>query len=419
MHVVVVGSGVIGAATALRLSREGHTAEVLEAGSAAAQGASFANAGLVSPGHCFSWGEPGVPAMVARSLLGISDDLRMFPPRSASMLRWGILFARECSRDAWFRNSQAALSLSAYSRDVLRTQSDVALEDFGGRHEGILYLYGAGEQPAPHESVLLGRANEPHETLLGDRIFAAEPTLRGTRLRFERATFCPDDSTGDAARFTRAALLKAVASGANVRFGQKVSGFQRSGNTVTGVVTSSGIVHADAVVVATGLSSAALLRTAGASVPLHPVTGYSASYRVRSADLPRVGAVSIKHKIAWASFGKDQIRFTGFADVGIPGPERVKARFRDLEAFAADVYPMLRGLEPERWVGQRPMTPDNLPYLGAGPLANLWVSCGHGAMGWTMACGSAQLVTDLIQSRPPAIDLAPFRPDRFGLLGRR
>lgn len=80
MHVVVVGSGVIGAALALRLSREGRSVEVLEAGSAAAQGASFANAGLVSPGHCFSWGEPGVPSLVARSLLGFSDELRCSPP---------------------------------------------------------------------------------------------------------------------------------------------------------------------------------------------------------------------------------------------------------------------------------------------------------------------------------------------------
>ena len=291
--------------------------------------------------------------------------------------------------------------------------------DFGGRLGGILYLYGAGEQSGPHEEALLRQANEPYETFLGDRIFEAEPTLRGSNLRFERATFCPDDSTGDAARFTKSALQRAIELGAKVRFAQKVSEFKRSGNTVTGVVTGSGTVGADAVVIATGLGSRALLQTAGASLPLHPVTGYSATYRVRSAELPRAGAVSIRHKIAWASFGENQIRFTGFADVGIPGPERVRARFRDLEAFAADIYPMLRGLEPERWVGQRPMTPDNLPYIGAGPLANLWVSCGHGAMGWTMACGSAQLIADVIQGRPPAIDLAPFRPDRLGLLGRR
>ena len=419
MHVVVVGAGVIGATTALWLSREGHTVDVLDANNAAAEGASFANAGLISPGHCFSWGEPGTPWLVARSVVGLSNELKVFPPRSASMLRWGMLFARECNWEAWKRNSSNALSLSAYARDALRAQVDVCLQDFGGRHGGILYLYGAGEGPGPHDADLLTRAGEPFQGLNAAQIFDTEPTLRGAQLTFDHATFCPNDSTGDAARFTRAALRRAVERGARVQLGQTVRGLLRDGDKVTGVDTGTGRIAADAVVLASGLGSRQLLRAVGASLPLHPVSGYSATYRVRTAELPRVGAVSIRHKIAWASFGEDMLRFTGFADVGYPSAERAKARFQELEAFAASVYPMLGDVEPQRWVGQRPMTPDNLPYIGAGPLSNLWLSCGHGAMGWTMACGSAQIITDLIQGRRPALDMAPYRWDRFGTFGRR
>lgn len=419
MHVVVVGAGVIGATTALWLSREGHTVDVLDANNAAAEGASFANAGLISPGHCFSWGEPGIPSLVARSMVGLSNEMKVFPPRSASMLRWGMLFARECNWESWKRNSANALALSAYSRDALHAQVDVRLEDFGGRHGGILYLYGAGDEPGPHDAALLTHAGEPFQHLNAAQILDAEPTLRGAPLTFDHATFSPNDATGDAARFTRAALRRAIELGASVKFGQTVRSLLRDSDKITGVETGAGRIDADAVVLAGGLGSRPLLRTVGASLPLHPVSGYSATYRVRAADLPRMGAVSIRHKIAWASFGEDMLRFTGFADVGYPSSERAKARFQELEAFAASVYPMLGGIEPQRWVGQRPMTPDNLPYIGAGPLSNLWLSCGHGAMGWTMACGSAQIITDLVQGRLPALNMVPYRWDRFGTFCQR
>lgn len=419
MHVVIVGAGVIGATTALWLSREGHTVDVLEANNAAAEGASFANAGLISPGHCFSWGEPGIPMAVARSILGLSSDLKVFSPRSVSMLRWGMLFARECNWESWKRNSANALSLSAYSRDALRQQVDVRLEDFGGRHEGILYLYGAGDGPGLHDAELLMHVGEPFRRMDAAQILNTETSLRGAPLAFDHATFCPTDSTGDAARFTQAALRRSVELGAHVRFGQAVRRLLREGDRIIGVETDAGRLDADAVVLAGGLGSRPLLQTVGASLPLHPVSGYSATYRIRSADLPRVGAVSIRHKIAWASFGDDMLRFTGFADVGYPSSGHATQRFQELEIFAASVYPMLKNAEPQRWVGQRPMTPDNLPYIGAGPLSNLWLSCGHGAMGWTMACGSAQIITDLIQGRQPALDMAPYRWDRFGTFSRR
>ena len=204
-----------------------------------------------------------------------------------------------------------------------------------------------------------------------------------------------------------------------MKFGQTVRRLLTDGDRVTGVEVGNCQILADAVVLASGMGSRPLLKTIGVGVPLHPVSGYSATYRVDSRELPTVGAVSIRHKIAWASFGDGLIRFTGFADVGYPTAERVETRFHDLETFAADVYPMLQGVTPKRWVGQRPMTPDNLPYLGPGPLRNLWLSFGHGAMGWTMTCGSAQIITDLLGGRRPVIDLKPYRWDRFGLLGRR
>jgi D-amino-acid dehydrogenase len=170
-------------------------------------------------------------------------------------------------------------------------------------------------------------------------------------------------------------------------------------------------------VLASGVQSARLAKSLGYRLPIYPVTGYSITYEHPHdfGSQPRVGAVSVPHKIAWASFG-NRVRFTGYADIGIPRSEaRMNARFEALERFAQSIYPSARGITPQqRWAGQRPMTPDGLPIIGSSRHGNLYFNCGHGAMGWTMACGSAQLLRDAITGQQSSIDSRAYGWSRFG-----
>jgi D-amino-acid dehydrogenase len=86
---------------------------------------------------------------------------------------------------------------------------------------------------------------------------------------------------------------------------------------------------------------------------------------------------------------------------------------RDLFPSAGD----LAGAEP--WAGLRPMTPDNPPVIGTTPYRNLFLNTGHGTLGWTMACGSGQLLADLVSGRTPEIDLSGLTLARFASHGRR
>ena len=71
------------------------------------------------------------------------------------------------------------------------------------------------------------------------------------------------------------------------------------------------------------------------------------------------------------------------------------------------LFPELKTVgEPEFWCGLRPATPSNLPYIGGTRYANLWLNTGHGTLGWTLACGSAQLLADLAAGRDPGLDAA-------------
>lgn len=380
-------------------------------------GASFANAGLISPGHCFSWAEPGVVRMALKSFLGLADGIGICRPWSAKMLRWSGLFAREGTRERWFENSRAALALATYSRNILFRSAEIPLDAFGGSLAGILYLYGDNSKPSEHDAQLLREAREPFDVLDAEQVLEREPLLRGASVRFRAAVYCQNDGTGDAARYANACVTKALELGAKLRCDENVLGFETTGDTVTAVHTSLGRYAADSVVVTAGLESSDLVARLGYDLPIYPVTGYSVTYKAMSQGRPRVGAVSIPHKIAWAAFD-DTVRFTGFADIGVPSKSRAESRFRALQAFAAQVYPETDGYLPAQWVGRRPMTPDNLPFLGISRHRNMWFNCGHGAMGWTMACGSAQIIADLVSHRSPAIDMGPYRWDRYRLFGR-
>lgn len=125
------------------------------------------------------------------------------------------------------------------------------------------------------------------------------------------------------------------------------------------------------------------------------------------------------HKVAWAPLDDSTLRLTGFADVGSPAADVVARRFEALEDFARHLHPQLIGRQGTRWVGQRPMTPDGLPFLGTSAVTNVHANCGHGAMGWTLSAASARTITRLVRGQPADIDLVPYALDRFGRFGRR
>ena len=60
----------------------------------------------------------------------------------------------------------------------------------------------------------------------------------------------------------------------------------------------------------------------------------------------------------------------------------------------------------DRWAGLRPATPSNVPLIGRTRLANLYLNTGHGTLGWTLACGSASALAELVCGRRPQVDFA-------------
>jgi D-amino-acid dehydrogenase len=406
MQVLVIGGGIIGVTTAYCLRQRGLEVTVLERNAGVAQEASFANAGVIAPSYVAPWAQPGMPKKILAQLFKRDAAVVFRPARERALWRWLRQWYRECDLDRFARNKARMQRLASYSR--------AQLHDVAARHaidyeqaRGYLQLFRTDEElerQAPARRVLqdLGVS---FRQLNGAECRQIEPALtEATALA--GGVYLPDDESGNCAYFAR--KLKDVCEGDGVkfRFGAQVTAMMTTGGRVESVMTADGPLQADAYVMAAGCDSAQLLAGTGIDVPLYPVKGYSATVQItRHEHAPLVSVMDETYKVAVTRLGK-RLRIAGTAEIGTRALHLRNASLRTLMKVAQDWFPAAASWSSAQyWVGARPMLPDGPPLLGATPLSNLYLNIGHGSTGWAMACGSGQVLADVITEHPPAIDL--------------
>lgn len=415
MRVLVLGAGVVGVATAHQLAERGHTVEVVDQRSGVAMDTSASTAGLIAPGHSYAWASPSAPAMLLRSLRGHDTSIRLKPRADVDLARWGLMFLRECTSARARRNTLAKLALAQFSQRAMTDLAEREGIDYRQTDGGILYLCRTAEE-LEHAAELsdLMRENGQQQLILdGDQVADVEPALKHSRARFAGAVHDSGDSTGDPERFTHALAELCKALGVSFRFGTTVKGIRAEGDSVSRVVTDTGDLRADAYVLAMGPGSAQIARTAGVRLPIYPAKGYTLTVPIVDSDrAPHVGGVDEGTLVAWSRFG-DELRMSATAEFAGYDRRHTARDFAGILAAGDELFPGAVDWSGARYrTGLRPMTPHGAPIIGAGLHDNLFFNTGHGHVGWTMACGSARLVTDLVEGRRPELDPAPYAPRR-------
>ena len=169
-------------------------------------------------------------------------------------------------------------------------------------------------------------------------------------------------------------------------------------------------LHADACVVALGSHSPSLLCPLGLQLPVYPVKGYSLTIDVYDGEgAPRTSLTDDEHKLVFSRLGS-RLRVAGTAELNGYDNTLNHVRCDALRARVESLFPGVGNLDAAaRWCGLRPATPSNVPFIGATRLRNLYLNTGHGTLGWTMACGSGRLISDLVSGETPDLDPAPYR----------
>ena len=186
-------------------------------------------------------------------------------------------------------------------------------------------------------------------------------------------------------------------AGVEFLFNTEIQRLNVQGNQVTSVATSQGEIEADKFVVAMGSYSKSLLEQVGIDIPLYPVKGYSLTLPVINHDFaPQSTIMDETYKVAVTRF-ENRIRVAGTAELAGFDPALPDKRLATLNHVVANLFPQGTDLtQAEYWTGFRPMTPDGTPIIGETKIENLFTNTGHGTLGWTMACGSADILTEVI-----------------------
>jgi D-amino-acid dehydrogenase len=422
MKVLVLGSGVIGVTSAFYLAQKGFEVTVIDRQPDVGLETSFANAGQISPGYSAPWAAPGVPMKALKWLFQRHAPLAIKPDMSLWQFQWTLKLLQNCTAMRYDMNKERMVRLAEYSRDCLaelRAETGISYE---GRTLGTLQVFRTQKQldAEAKDIAVLQRLGVPFEHLDPDACALVEPGLTKVKHQLLGGLRLTGDETGDCQLFTTNLAEKAKVLG--VKFMQNVSIVRllTANQKITGVEISTlegkQVLQADQYIVALGSYSRALMQNLGLHIPVYPVKGYSLTVPVvNSAAAPISTVMDETYKVAITRFD-NRIRVGGMAELAGFDLSLNPRRRETLEMVLNGLFPDAGDVkQAEFWTGLRPMTPDGTPIIGQATHSfdNVWLNTGHGTLGWTMACGSAQVLADLVAQHQPAIASEDFNLSRY------
>jgi len=396
-----MGAGIAGLTAAWQLQAEGHEVTVIDRAGAGA-GASGANGAQLSYAYVQPLADPAIWAQLPGLLFSKNSPLTLRPRWDLDQWRWGASFLAACRARVSRESTVQLLALAADSRRAFeRLLAEQALEcDFSATGKLVLYSDEGSFAHARRQLTLQQSLGVQQRAASAAECVEIEPALAGYRRSIAGAIYTPGECAADCYKVCLELLRLLRARGARTIFDVEVGGLVTRRGSVAAVRTAAGLVEADAFVVALGSASARLARSRGLYLPVYPLKGYSLTIPANDST-PRVNVTDAARKVVFARIGQ-RLRIAGMAelvgdDLSIPA-----TRTRSLAAAARDLFGDCGDLSQcEAWAGLRPATPTGLPIIGPHPKGppNLIFNTGHGALGFTLAFGSAQRVASLL--RPP------------------
>lgn len=410
MKITVFGAGIIGVTTAYYLHKQGHEVTVLERNESSGLECSFANGGQLSYSHAEPWATPASLKKVPKWLFSSDSPLVMHPSLDPHMWSWAISFFKHCKNEIKDASTKNTLRLALHSRDCFAEIIKETGIEFSYLQKGTLHIFRDNESLAANitQAEFQKKLGCPFQ-LLNSRAACEqiEPALKHSPLPIVGGIFFPIDATGDVYQFTHNLTKYLEARGVQFLYGRNVLHVLSEGDEISAVMTETGRLESDAFVVSMGAASPILLRKIGINAPIYPMKGYSISVEITDSEkAPTVGLTDQFNKIVYSRLG-NIMRVAGTAEfAGYNNnidPERINTLKRMVMQCFPDAGPL--GNTVKEWACLRPSTPEGTPILGNTHYKNLFLNTGHGTLGWTLSCGSADIVANIISGKPQKVDL--------------
>jgi len=413
LNVAIVGAGIVGCATALALTLDGHRVTLFDPDAPGA-GTSSGNAGAIVTGSVMPTATPGVLRALPSYMLDRSSPAVLRLRHAPRALPWLLRFIR-AGRRAEVERIAAALH-PIVSRSLNAHRSLVQACGAGGLigDEGWLKVYASQQQfeTTALDRRLMDRFGVNYRLLDRKEVTDLEPNLDPALC--EVGFHQPESGFVRAPRQLAQAYFDGAAQRGAVHLRQKIRGIARRADGGVTLNAEGEARDFDRVVVAAGAWSARLVRQFGDRVSLDTERGYHVGFGPATAGLMR-GPVVFPAMSLVLSPMQDGIRLvSGDELAGLDAPPDFR-RIRALIPAARRALPALQEVEPQtEWMGFRPSTPDSLPVIGPSPQADdVIYAFGHGHLGLTLSAITGQMVAAFAGGRPPPVDPQPYSVIRF------
>ena len=413
MKVTIIGGGVIGLCSAYYLQKEGYEITVIERGDITG-GCSFGNMGYMSPSHFVPLASPGIIAEELKHMLSSSSPFYIKPRLNWDLMQWGWHFWKSSNAATVKKNAPHLNNLLQLSRGLMNDMRNEIGDVFDMEEKGCLMMCKL-QKTLDHEFHLADDAEKfglKVDRLQKDDVQKLEPDVE---LNVAGAVLFKDDCHFNPGKMMIALKGYLESQGVQFQLNTTVTGFEKSNNTISAVITNKGKFDCEQLIVATGSWLPVVAKMMGIKLLLQPGKGYSHTYQHVEKNI-KYPAILVDGRCAITPWGH-QLRIGGTMELSGINNKVLINRMQGIYDSARDFYPGLKIDFPPAdkiWNGLRPVTPDGLPYIDrAAAYKNVIIAGGHAMLGISEGTGTGKLVCEMIQSKQTSISTGAFKLNRF------
>ncbi|WP_031427890.1 NAD(P)/FAD-dependent oxidoreductase [Flavimarina sp. Hel_I_48] len=410
--IIIIGAGISGLCSAYYLVKAGFEVSVIDKGDMTT-GASYINAGYLTPSHFTTLAEPGMITQGLKWMMNSASPFYIKPRWDTSFFKWTWNFKQSATSSKVERAIPIIKELNLKSRDLYLEIQESGDFDFHMERKGLLMVYKTPKNEE-HEIKLAERAQKEGlevKILNKQELHALEPVFADDVLGGIRYD-CDAHTTPHI--FMKNMKNWLQQQGVSFKLDEKVVDFKTENNKIKAAVTETNLYEGDEFVLASGAWTFQLAKQLRLNIPIQGGKGYSIN--VAQPTNITMPAILMEAKCAVTPM-QGFTRFAGTMEFS-GNNDIIRANRVEAIANAGTRYyknlEFLQEVKEGATSGLRPVSPDGLPYIGnSAKFANLNVAAGHAMMGWSLGPITGKLITQNIMGEEPELNLVPFKVNRF------
>lgn len=410
-HIIIIGGGIVGVSCAYFLHKAGHQVTIIDQ-SKMSDGASYVNAGYMSPSHLIPLAAPGVMKQGVKWMFNKKSPLYIKPRFNADFLKWSLAFNKSCNQNHVYRSIPVMREIAVMGRDLYHQIKKEEGFSFHIEKKGLLMLCQT-EKALHHEDELVQIASK--EGLKAKTITAQEvqKMIPETALDIVGASYFECDHHSTPGEFMEEIKSYLLREGVVIRQEEKVLDITTAGSKITSVHTDKEVLTADEFVLAAGSWTSTLSRKLNINLLLQAGKGYR--IQTKTATGITYPAILAEAKVAITPMN-GFTRFAGTMEIAGINHTINKTRVEAIAQGVNKYFPEVHITEQEKEAaacGLRPVSADGMPYIGkSAKCDNLTIATGHAMMGWTLGPSTGKLVQEIIDNKTSSVVLDMLHPDR-------